>query len=74
MIAIRDATIAQIIQEKTLKFIREFVAEHPLDGSCPFDKMNSDECLNKRDGQCGVCVIDHAIESLHSAKPISGDK
>lgn len=58
-----DAETARAATLKATTFIRKFVAEHPLDGSCPFDKMNSDECLNIRDGQCEVCVVDHAIES-----------
>jgi hypothetical protein len=61
----KEATLA------TAAFIRKFVAEHPLDGSCPFDKMNSDECLNIRDGQCEVCVVDHAIDSLRTAQRTS---
>ncbi|MDD3019833.1 MAG: hypothetical protein PHX61_02485 [Alphaproteobacteria bacterium] len=59
------ATSKKDEREKVLKFIRTFIAENPLDGSCPFNKMNSEECLDKRDGQCEICVIDHAIESLN---------
>ena len=59
---------AQAASEEVLVFIRSFVLDNPLDGSCPFDKMNSEECLNKRDGQCEICVIDHAIESFRQPK------
>lgn len=51
-------------RERVVTFIRDFIASHIPEGSCPFDKMNSDECLNVRDGQCEVCIIDHAIDEL----------
>jgi len=51
-------------RERVFSFIRDFVATHVPDGGCPFGKMNSEECLDVRDGQCEICIIDHAIESL----------
>ena len=51
-------------RERVFSFIRDFVATHVPDGGCPFGKMNSEECLDVRDGQCEICIIDHATESL----------
>lgn len=51
-------------REGVFSFIRDFIATHVPEGGCPFGKMNSEECLDVRDGQCEICIIDHAIESL----------
>lgn len=67
MISQRDTAIRREERDRIFKYVRVFVQEHPLDGSCPFDKMNSPECIIK-DGQCEVCVVDHAIRSLRDNK------
>lgn len=61
-----DEQVKREAREEVFSFIRDFIATHVPEGGCPFGKMNSEECLDVRDGQCEICIIDHAIESLRT--------
>lgn len=55
---------AKTEREKVLKELIEYYSGLPEhEASCPFDKMNSDECRGM-EGDCETCIFNHAIESI----------
>jgi hypothetical protein len=59
-----DAAIARTATLAIIAAIRKFYSDLPEhDASCPFDKMNSDECRGY-ECDCGTCILEHALESL----------
>lgn len=52
------------IRKQTLNDIRNFYSSLPsTDGDCPFGMMN-DEICQSHEGNCNLCIIDHAIKAV----------
>lgn len=60
----REVLMADIVEG-----IRKHIVDHVCYGDCPYGLMNEDICKkygpdSENGGDCGLCIFDHAVESL----------